>query len=244
METLTKDNWRTTWSAEWCEPFAEKQELITWCEKNHEMVLREIEHNWGLNNFKDWPQVEGDYITSLQLYIAMLQWLKVHGHELPDEEYWPQIRDAWHLYKHPEMHHSYFNKLFFAGRPNREKYIMTPNAKELYDSLPDVVTVYRGCWEGCEDGLSYSLRKDVATYFAFRGIGFPGGHRIITAEVKKKDIIMVLDADLEQEVLASKVKILDIAEVNQKWQKQPLYTSLKLELKDKVAAWEAGVYVG
>ena len=92
--------------------------------------------------------------------------------------------------------------------------------------------------------MSYSLRKDVATYFAFRGIGFPGGHRIITAEVKKKDIIMVLDADLEQEVLASKVKILDIAEVNQKWQKQPLYTSLKLELKDKVAAWEAGVYVG
>ena len=244
METLTKDNWKTTWSAEWCEDRASKEELITWCEKNHEMVLREIDHRHGLKNFTDWPTVEGNYTDTLQFYIAMVQSFKKNGHVLNDKEYWEQVSESWRLFKHPEMHHSYFNKLFFAGRPNREKYIMTFNSKELYDSLPNVVTIYRGCWKGCEDGLSYSLRPEVATYFAFRGIGFPRGHRIITAEVKKKDIIMVCDADLEQEVIATKVKVLDIAEVSQKELKQPLYTSLKVEWNNKTAAHKAGVYVG
>jgi hypothetical protein len=227
---LTKENWRNTWFSFWAETEGPKQDVLTKYENNYKDIIRQVHETWGLDNFAAWPQVEGDYFTTIPIYVAMLQWIKKDTHDIPDEEYWAMVRDAWHCYKHPEFHYSYFNKLFFAGRPGRQEYLVAPKGreKELYDSLPDTVRVYRGCWEGAMDGISYSLRQEVAMYFAFRGIGFRKQSYVITAEVKKEDIIMLLHADIEQEIVAIERNIISIDKVNDKTM-QPIYNKLKVE---------------
>ncbi|MFZ2973860.1 MAG: hypothetical protein WA049_14585 [Ferribacterium limneticum] len=43
--------------------------------------------------------------------------------------------------------------------------MMTPDERDAYDALPDVVTVYRGCYKINKWGLSWSLSKETAENF-------------------------------------------------------------------------------
>lgn len=64
----------------------------------------------------------------------------------------------------------------------------------LYESLPNELTVYRGGTS--QDGISWTLNKDVAKYFARRNNG-----DIFERRIKKEDIKAIILAMDEEEII-------------------------------------------
>ena len=87
-----------------------------------------------------------------------------------------------------------------ADFPVRE--MMTPNEQAAYDALPDVVTIYRGCYAENKWGLSWSLDKAVAERFpSLLRYRQPGQAILVTAKVEKKNIIAVKLSREESEII-------------------------------------------
>lgn len=81
--------------------------------------------------------------------------------------------------------------------------MMTPEAQAIYDSLPDEVTIYRGCYASNMWGLSWSLRREVAERFpTLPRYRQPGQPILVTAKVMKKDIIAIIANREEYEIVA------------------------------------------
>ena len=89
--------------------------------------------------------------------------------------------------------------------PIRE--MMDAEAQASYDALPEVVTVYRGCYACNKWGLSWSLSADTAarfpTLWRYRQ---PGQPLLVEAQAKKANIVaLVLDRD-EAEIITVRPK--------------------------------------
>lgn len=75
--------------------------------------------------------------------------------------------------------------------------------REWWNSLPEELLVYRGCEEGREDRLSWTLDREVAKVFAkgHRGIGL-NKPRIYEKTIKKsQDVFFATNLREEQEVV-------------------------------------------
>ena len=57
--------------------------------------------------------------------------------------------------------------------------MMTAKELKTHDKLPETLTVYRGCYNTNDDGISYSLDRDVAT-------SFPGLNRYRMARKRRR----------------------------------------------------------
>lgn len=89
-----------------------------------------------------------------------------------------------------------------------KKYLMGQENYEAYENLPDTFTVYRGLQENAqEDGLSWTLSKDVAEWFASR---FENDGEIIEKIVYKTEVIAYFNDRDEEEI------ILDIKKVEKR----------------------------
>ena len=64
---------------------------------------------------------------------------------------------------------------------------MSASDKKIFDTLPDIVDVYRGCNRKNEKGISWTLSKKKAEWFANRFD--EGGSKVIQKKVKKERII-------------------------------------------------------
>lgn len=93
----------------------------------------------------------------------------------------------------------------------REELDLLMNKEELvfYEKLPKTLEIYRGCYDFNQDGLSWSLDKEIAK-------GFTGLNRykqenkiplLISGQVLKKDVVINLDRG-EQEVI-----VFDISQI-------------------------------
>ena len=81
--------------------------------------------------------------------------------------------------------------------------------RAAWRSLPNIVTVYRGCSDINMDGLSWSLCPGVAARFPTLGRYTPPvGHRplLVTGQVAKKRITAVKLDRSEQEIIALHVR--------------------------------------
>lgn len=80
--------------------------------------------------------------------------------------------------------------------------MMTPEEFAVFEALPDVITVYRGCYKPNKWGLSWSLSKTVAEQFPtlnrYRQDGQP---LLVTAQAMKKNIIAVKLDRKESEII-------------------------------------------
>lgn len=74
--------------------------------------------------------------------------------------------------------------------------------KQWFDGLPDVLTIYRGCAEGREYGLSWTADKSVAEAFArgHRNIRVPYP-RLCIATINKYDAYFAFNDREEQEIV-------------------------------------------
>lgn len=86
------------------------------------------------------------------------------------------------------------------------KYLMGQENFKVYENLPDTFTVYRGLQENAqEDGLSWTLSKDVAEWFANR---FDNEGEIIEKVIHKSEVIAYFNDRDEEEVVLDIKKVL------------------------------------
>lgn len=87
-----------------------------------------------------------------------------------------------------------------------KKYLMGQENYEAYENLPDTFVVYRGLQENAqEDGLSWTLSKDVAEWFASR---FENNGEIIEKTVHKTEVIAYFNDREEEEIILDIKKVL------------------------------------
>lgn len=88
------------------------------------------------------------------------------------------------------------------------KEMMTSEELAAWESLPEFVTIYRGCYEINKWGWSWSLSKDVAKSFpSYLRYCRPGDRPLlVTAKVAKKRIIAVKLDRGEQEIITWRPK--------------------------------------
>jgi hypothetical protein len=127
----------------------------------------------------------------LQAFISIAE-------DLPDSKYWSLLSSIWTDTENQWQNLEQWKELLSSERGERH-YLMSDSEVQLLNSLPELVTIYRGCIKGLnEDGLSWTLDKSKAEFFANR---FSKEGIILEREIPKADIIAVLTGRGESEVI-------------------------------------------
>lgn len=96
-------------------------------------------------------------------------------------------------------------------RKAEKQYLMEPEDLEVYNSLPDVITVYRGVAKGREKhGLSWTNDREKAEWFQTR---FGEGNCLLRADVPKQSILAYFNGRNERELVVDVFRIIDEIEV-------------------------------
>jgi hypothetical protein len=118
--------------------------------------------------------------------------------KLSDTDYWKLLSDIWVDTENQYAYLKEWKKLLASKRPNRH-YMMTEEEDNILRALSQEVTIYRGCQKGInEDGLSWTLDKSKAKFFANR---FGKKGIILERTISKNDIVAVLLGRGESEVV-------------------------------------------
>jgi hypothetical protein len=118
--------------------------------------------------------------------------------KLTDTQYWKLLSEIWTDTENQWQGLAKLKKLLASPRPNRH-YLMNEEEFNLLQSLPDEVTIYRGCQPGInENGLSWTTDKAKAEFFAKR---FSKEGIILEKTISKSDIIALLTGRGESEVI-------------------------------------------
>lgn len=121
---------------------------------------------------------------------------------LTDDEYWPLLGQIWtdseNIYQNRD---NWAQLLTDETRTNRHL-IMSDEERDQLAKMPDTgIHVYRGyTYDAAADGLSWTLNKDRARWFAKR---FPGGERprIVCGTIDRKHVIAHFTGRGEDEVV-------------------------------------------
>ena len=94
------------------------------------------------------------------------------------------------------------SQILEQASPEHKALMMTQEERDTLSSLPDVITIYRGCYPWNDAGLSWSLSRDVAASFPrLRRYRHPEHEAFVyEARANKRDCILKLDRD-EQEII-------------------------------------------
>jgi hypothetical protein len=118
--------------------------------------------------------------------------------KLSDTQYWSLLSDIWTDTENQWQGLNKWKQLLSSNRPSRH-YLMNEEEFNLLQSLPDEVTIYRGCQAGInENGLSWTLNKKKAEFFANR---FGKEGIILERKIPKSNIIAFLNGRGESEVI-------------------------------------------
>jgi 3-methyladenine DNA glycosylase Tag len=91
---------------------------------------------------------------------------------------------------------------------------MDANDRKAFKRLPDEITIYRGILEGhTVNGLSWSLDRDKASWFAKRFTHYNLPHVLLTARAKKSDAHALLLGRKEDEIVIDQFEIVATAHV-------------------------------
>ena len=72
--------------------------------------------------------------------------------------------------------------------------------------MPEVITIYRGCYPNNQSGLSWSTDKEIAAGFTLQNrYQQPGQPRLLLeARIRREHAILLLERN-EQEIIATKI---------------------------------------
>lgn len=93
--------------------------------------------------------------------------LKKHARKLDDASFWQVLGQLWCSQKVTHSLQSTYARLFRYRRPKRE-HLMSNAEREIFSLLPKEFTVFRGYAMGDGPGMSWSLDRRVACWFAHR----------------------------------------------------------------------------
>jgi hypothetical protein len=118
--------------------------------------------------------------------------------KLSDTKYWTLLSSIWIDTENQWQNHEIWKTLLSSKRSSRH-YLSGEEGDNLLRSLPEEVTIYRGCQPGLnENGLSWTLDKNKAKFFANR---FGEEGIILEKKIFKTKIIAVLLGRGESEVI-------------------------------------------
>lgn len=130
--------------------------------------------------------------------------VKHFAKKMSDREYWQFISQNYVMYN-PKVHflpESAFN-VFKSKRPERH-YLMSKRAKTYLNSLPEILTIYRGMsvleYDAQLFRYSWTLSKKVATFFAGK-YHSTQDCVVVSMQVEKNKVIAYFESRNEKEVI-------------------------------------------
>ena len=127
---------------------------------------------------------------------------------LSNDQLFTILRDEWEWFHNVSENLEELGEVFPLYGPVRA--MMTPEENAAYDALPDILTVHRGCDAGRLEGLSWSLNKKVANWFAFYPLTQAEEPTLMTARVEKEFVMAIKLGRGEEEIITSYVAVLTV----------------------------------
>lgn len=117
--------------------------------------------------------------------------------KLTDIEYWSNLSCIWMHSENITEDLLIWKILFNSNRACRE-YLMNPEERTYFNSLPDTIKIYQG-YSGNSKNNGWTLSKDVAIFFAKR---YGGSENNVREKiVKKSDCLCYLNDREEEEII-------------------------------------------
>jgi len=113
--------------------------------------------------------------------------------EITDDEYWSLVSDVWIDTENAWQNVGSWTEAFGSDRASQHS-LMNEEELKLFASLPDTLTIYRGCRKD-----SWTLDEQRAHWFAERFSNDDG--IVLTRTVSKKEVIAVFTRRGEEEVI-------------------------------------------
>ncbi len=140
------------------------------------------------------------YLTLVSRPFRLHEFVTTVAHRVTGPRYWSLLR---YIYTDSESigpNIDAVRALWNRDTPGREK-MMTADERRVYDSLPDLVEVYRGCRAryAKKQSVSWTLDLDTAVRFACRWRD--GDAVVLRATVPRSAVLAYLDSRGEQEVV-------------------------------------------
>lgn len=128
---------------------------------------------------------------------------------LSDKGYWHALGFAYTCSDCTDNYSIEDKRMFFTSNRFHREYLMNAQERRYFKSLPDVVTIYRGMTiielESGEYGLSWSLSKKVAEYFAYKYVRYAKylneKKTVHSITVEKHQIIAYFSGRKEREII-------------------------------------------
>jgi hypothetical protein len=159
---------------------------------------------WLVNTVINEKNVDWSFVKDLQ-YKQRPILFKHFLSDLPGNVYWPALSDTYIMGVYDFADRKIIGRLFKSNLPDRHTF-MDFEEQKVFNELPNVVTIYRGCSVGEIKNqtfrYSWSLDKDVAEFFANKRKteeGFPT--QVVEIKACKSKIIAYLDGREEKEVI-------------------------------------------
>ena len=120
-------------------------------------------------------------------------WIGLPGH--------PSDRDYWECFRYvftsvENIQKSFWLMMMGSPRPGKQKWLMNKEDRAFLASLPDEVTVYRGCSVNNVNNLCWTTDPELARWFAnrfnFKSDYFDKDCCIVTGTIRKADIFAVI----------------------------------------------------
>lgn len=145
---------------------------------------------------------EKNYINYIYLHekAYRLQAFEDVLENLNNKEYWSFLGELWTGSENIWQNQIKWKELLLSERSGRNN-LMSPEDLKIYKALPDVVLAHRGHQIKNKDGLSYSLDKDKAKWFANR-FKRPGEKTEVTSgKIPKGRILAYFSSRNESEII-------------------------------------------
>lgn len=120
-----------------------------------------------------------------------------HMHKMSNRTYWRLLADVWTDAEGCGVNFRWWRTCFNSSRPNRERLMLAKERAKLA-ALPDTFTIYRGAEPRHRKGLSWTIDREKAEWFARR---FQRGGKVYSATARKVDVIAYFDCRGESEIV-------------------------------------------
>ena len=156
---------------------------------------------------------DGDYSTYVFLHerpYRLEALVDIMDLDHDSKDYWEMVSS---VYIDSENIHQYFDDWLSILNFDSEnkKYLMDDEEILSLESFDDELTVYRGYnGKGTRYGLSWTIDKNIAEFFAKRFVNSESNAKIAVGKVKKADVIAYLTGRNESEILVNPDKVTEI----------------------------------
>ena len=112
---------------------------------------------------------------------------------------WPTSDD---IYKHKYV----LYRVFSNATRYQLDLMMESKEKKALAVMPDLITIYRGCYPNNRNGLSWSMDKDIAAEFTLQNRYQQLGQTrlLLEARIRREHAVLMLERN-EQEIIATKI---------------------------------------